>query len=166
MKVTHMYRTEIREPLVGSPPHRITTNAKGFTLIELMIVIAIIAIILTLALPVYTNYSIRAKLGEALSVAAAAKTAVAATCNEHVTLPALDNDLAGYGYSPSTWVQSIEISGPCTEPVITVLTQDTGAQPDPQIVLTGAFATSTSAINWVCTSDAEDFQLPPTCRGS
>src|SRR5690606_4550558 len=68
----------------------------GFTLIELMIVVAIIAIILTLALPVYTNYSIRAKIGEALSVAAAAKTTVAATCMENPILTGLNNDAVGY----------------------------------------------------------------------
>jgi type IV pilus assembly protein PilA len=47
---------------------------KGFTLIELIIVIAIISIIFTLALPLYSNYMIRAKVGEALSIGIAGAT--------------------------------------------------------------------------------------------
>ncbi|NNK52653.1 MAG: prepilin-type N-terminal cleavage/methylation domain-containing protein, partial [Xanthomonadales bacterium] len=54
--------------------------SKGFTLIELMIVIAIVAILLALALPAYQDYTIRAKVTEGLSVAASPKLAVSETC--------------------------------------------------------------------------------------
>ena len=53
--------------------------SKGFTLIELMIVIAIIAILLALAIPAYQDYTIRTKVGESLSVMASAKLAVKTT---------------------------------------------------------------------------------------
>lgn len=136
----------------------------GFTLIELMIVVGVIAVILTVALPVYTTYTIRAKLGEALAVAEAAKTAVAATCVEDPLLTGLINSKAGYSFTPSKWVQSVTISGDCTEPVVTVSTQSTGAPSDTDIVLSGEFATSSQRITWICTSNAADQFLPAECR--
>jgi type IV pilus assembly protein PilA len=138
----------------------------GFTLIELMIVVAIIAIILTLALPVYTNYSIRAKIGEALSVAAAAKTMVASTCLENPNLTGLDNSSAGYSFVTSTWVESITVSGNCSAPVITLLTRDTGApSPAPELTLTANFIGGSGRITWVCASNnTPDYMLPTSCR--
>jgi type IV pilus assembly protein PilA len=50
---------------------------KGFTLIELMIVVAIIGILAAVALPAYQDYTVRAKVTEGLTLAASAKTAVA-----------------------------------------------------------------------------------------
>ena len=52
------------------------TNQKGFTLIELMIVIAIVGILAAVALPAYQDYTIRAKLSEALATIGEAKTSV------------------------------------------------------------------------------------------
>src|SRR5271156_2242393 len=52
------------------------TLQKGFTLIELMIVIAIIGILAAIAIPAYQNYTIRAQVTEGLSLAAGWKTAI------------------------------------------------------------------------------------------
>ena len=52
---------------------------KGFTLIELMIVVAIVGILAAVALPAYQDYTIRAKVTEGLSLASAYKTAIAET---------------------------------------------------------------------------------------
>ena len=62
---------------------------QGFTLIELMIVVAIIGILAALAVPAYQDYTIRAKVSEAASLSGAAKTAVEVYYSEtgSVTLP-------------------------------------------------------------------------------
>jgi type IV pilus assembly protein PilA len=136
----------------------------GFTLIELMIVIATIAVILALALPVYSNYIIRAKVTEALGIATSAKTSVAATCVEDPTIVSLTPALAGYAFSSSKYVESIDISGPCTNPVITIKTQLTGAASDPVLTLTGNFPSSSSSISWTCTTNGSNTYVPETCR--
>ena len=136
----------------------------GFTLIELMIVIAVIAIILTLAIPMYTDYTTRTKIAEGLNVAKGAKTAVASTCTEDRTIGALTPSLAGYNFEPSTYVQSVNISGPCTAPEIIVQTLDTGASPDPTLTITGSFTVGDGRITWLCTSSAPNYLLPDNCR--
>ena len=60
---------------------------QGFTLIELMIVVAIIGILAALAVPAYQDYTIRSKVSEAASLASAVRTAVDVYFSENGTLP-------------------------------------------------------------------------------
>ena len=65
-----------------------TKLQKGFTLIELMIVVAIIGILAAIAIPAYQDYTIRAQVSEGLNLAAAAKAAVAETFLNRGSAPA------------------------------------------------------------------------------
>ena len=146
----------------------IKTN-HGFTLIELMIVIAIIAIILSLAIPVYSNYTIRAKIGEGLSVGNAAKTAVSSTCVETPTIANITNEMAGYGYIEAggsrSYVKDVQASGPCRNPVITITTKNTGQLPDPVVIMTGELIQNTGHVGWACSSNnTPAWLLPRACR--
>jgi len=81
---------------------------KGFTLIELMIVVAIIGILAAIALPAYQDYTVRSKVTEGLSLAEAAKTAVAETWNSDGALPA--NIDATIGFVPTKYVANITVN--------------------------------------------------------
>jgi type IV pilus assembly protein PilA len=151
------------------PNQTVNSVSAGFTLIELMIVIAIIAIILALALPVYSNYAIRAKVTEGLSLANSTKTAVSATCIEDSTIASLDNAAAGYGFIAGTddtdYVADIQVSGACTTPLISVTTMNTGQTPDPILLMTGELIAGQGKMEWKCSSDnTPDWLLPNSCR--
>ena len=74
---------------------------KGFTLIELMIVVAIIGILAAIAIPAYQDYTIRAQVSEGMNLAAAAKAAVAETFLNRGTAPA-DRTQAGMSANART----------------------------------------------------------------
>ncbi|WP_372719966.1 pilin [Immundisolibacter sp.] len=72
---------------------------QGFTLIELMIVVAIIGILAALAVPAYQDYTIRSKVSESASLASAARTAIDVSYSENGTLTGLPTTHASLGLS-------------------------------------------------------------------
>ena len=140
------------------------SNAKGFTLIELMIVVAIIGILAAIAIPAYQDYTIRAKVSEGLALSASAKIAVTETIQDRglTALTGLDGASVGYQGASSKYVASVGIA----DGVITVTTQDTGAPTDVIFTLTPDIGGNGNArTEWACAqTQGISAHVPGECR--
>jgi type IV pilus assembly protein PilA len=134
---------------------------KGFTLIELMIVIAILGILIAIALPTYQDYSIRTKNSECLSLAAAAKLAVGDFRQSENAYPA-SNLEASYDFNGSKYCASIIVT---TGGVITSTVLNTGASGTFILTPNPGAGASTGSVMWTCTNTfSRPGVVPKECR--
>jgi type IV pilus assembly protein PilA len=144
------------------------TQQKGFTLIELMIVVAIIAILAAIALPAYQDYTIRGQVSEGLSLASGARTAVAEFYSNRGTFPT-NNASAGLAPAASIsgqYVKSVTVNAG----KITALFSNTGGNKANKAIdgddLVLSPTDNGGAVEWTCipASTVEDKYLPTSCR--
>jgi len=149
---------------------------RGFTLIELMIVIAVVAILVTLAIPAYKDYTIRAKVTECINILSVPKTQISEFRQTMGRWPAdaseagvqLTVDMIFNGVSQYCWIETylgdtgsviIVVDGPALDPSIGLI--------DIAPVIT-PIANSSGSIGWECTRGATNANalkyLPSTCR--
>lgn len=141
-------------------------RAKGFKVLDLMIVFAAITLVLNLGWPSYANFAVRTKHTEALATAYAAKQAVASTCMEDSSISRLDNHRAGFEPEPSAYVRTVTITGDCNRPVITVIALAGDKVPETEFRISGEVAGRSGNFSWKCVGDAPAKHLPEECRGA
>lgn len=140
-------------------------TAKGFTLIELMIVVAIISILAALAVPAYQDYVARAQISEGLSLAGGAKTGVSTHYMTRSSFPTGNHDagLASPGSISSEHVKSVTIGN--ADGVIEVLYGNTASSKIRNLHLLLEPVAQDGSMLWRCSSpDMASKHLPSSCR--
>ena len=128
---------------------------KGFTLIELMIVVAIIGILAAVAIPAYQDYTTKAKIQEGVSLTSAIRTAVGLSCSEGTLNGAAvvtDLGLAAISTYTGKYVKSVTFAdGSGTAPVITIVYNaiGSGVAANDTVIYTGAC--TTASLKWAIT---------------
>jgi type IV pilus assembly protein PilA len=133
---------------------------KGFTLIELMIVVAIIGILAAIALPAYQDYTTRSKMTEVIVMMEPAKLAVAETAsslgglanvtvaNSGYTFPGATSYVSAMAITPVTGVVTATSTVPTATGTVTLTPTDVGS----------------GQLTWACTGSMNAKFLPANCR--
>ena len=137
---------------------------QGFTLIELMIVVAIIGILAAIAIPAYQDYTIRAQVSEGLNLAGGSKVAVTEFYQDTGGWPA-DNATAGVEAQGN-------INGKYTTQVVVLagaITVTYGASANTNLAggtLTLTPTDNVGAVEWACSASFANKWLPASCRAA
>ncbi len=145
----------------------ISKNSKGFTLIELMIVIAIIAILMAYAIPAYRDYTVRAKAGEGLSISSGVKTFISenwvasadiTTFNSGTNGVPVANTITGKNVSQVAVNAGVIVVSFFNDPTLA------GNTLTLEPLLPGSAGNNGNSLRWRCTSSLANRFLPPECR--
>jgi len=139
---------------------------QGFTLIELMIVVAIIGILAAIAIPAYQDYTVRAQVSEGLNLGGGAKTAVTEFFQDRGAWPA-NNTQAGIDATPTNikgkYVLSVTVSGAGIVTVVYGIDAHATLLAGKNLTLTPFNAGG--SVTWTCASGSlPDKHLPAACR--
>ena len=137
---------------------------QGFTLIELMIVVAIIGILAAVALPAYQDYTVRAKVTEVILAASSPKTSVSEAAQTLAGMPATAS--VTVDSQASKYVASVSYTSTATSTGLITATATT-AEPKMAggtITLTGSYQTN-GQVTWVCSGTIASKYRPASCQG-
>ncbi|WP_295953329.1 pilin [Rhodoferax sp.] len=137
---------------------------QGFTLIELMIVVAIIGILAAVALPAYQDYTVRAKVTEVILAASSAKTVISEATQVNGGMPLTAS--VAVATQSSKYVSSVSyISTVSTSGIVIASAQGEAKITGSNIILTGNIEPTTNQIIWTCSGSIASKYRPASCQG-
>lgn len=135
---------------------------KGFTLIELMIVVAIIGILAAVALPAYQDYTVRAKVSEVILAASALRTDVAESAQSNGVMPATTS--LSVPATSSKWVASVSYTKSTDSVgVITAAAHNDPKIASKDITMSGELQPSGQVV-WTCGGSIDLKYRPSSCK--
>ena len=142
---------------------------QGFTLIELMIVVAIIGILAAIALPAYQDYVVRTKVSEVMLAASGQKNSVAEFFQTRFIMPATNS--IGTVTQNSAFVSTVAYSQQATNIGLIIARAQSGANvslpttvQSQTITLTGTGDAATGVVNWACGGSIPAKYRPGSCK--
>jgi type IV pilus assembly protein PilA len=138
---------------------------KGFTLIELMITVAIVGILAAIALPAYQDYTVKAQASEAFSLATAAELAVAENAANTGTVAGAAGNYSG---AVGKYVSSVAVDNVTGIVLVTYAAAANAAIAGKTVSFTPTLSATTGIVTWACTSTAKQKYVGTTsnCTGA